>query len=93
MLTRRSLLGTTAVLAAGCSTVGNPLTPPSAPQDAEIKVAAFTRSIYLSMPYGNYVPMVTIMKIDTNGPWQRLRKMRITRTARSAADTRWHCGL
>ena len=55
MLTRRSLLGTTAVLAAGCSTVGNPLTPPSAPQDAEIKVAAFTRSIYLSMPYGNYV--------------------------------------
>ena len=56
MLTRRSLLASTAVLAAGCSTVGNPLTPPSAPQDAEIKVAAFTRSIYLSMPYGNYVP-------------------------------------
>ena len=55
MVTRRSLLGTTAVLAAGCSTVGNPLTPPSAPQDAEIKVAAYTRSIYLSMPYGNYV--------------------------------------
>ena len=56
MLTRRSLLGSTAVLAAGCSTVGLPLSPPSAPQDAEIKVAAFTRSIYLSMPYGNYVP-------------------------------------
>ena len=56
MLTRRSLLGTTAVLAAGCSTVGTPFSPPSAPQDAEIKVAAFTRSIYLSMPYGNYVP-------------------------------------
>ena len=56
MLTRRSLLASTAVLAAGCSTVGNPLTPPSAPLDAEIKVAAFTRSIYLSMPYGNYVP-------------------------------------
>ena len=55
MLTRRSLLASTAVLAAGCSTVGNPLTPPSAPQDAEIKVAAFTRSMYLSMPYGNYV--------------------------------------
>ena len=55
MLTRRSLLGTTAVLAAGCSTVGTPLSPPSAPQDAEIKVAAYTRSIYLSMPYGNYV--------------------------------------
>ncbi len=56
MLTRRSLLAGSAVLAAGCSTVGNPLTPPSAPLDAEIKVAAFTRSIYLSMPYGNYVP-------------------------------------
>ena len=55
MLTRRSLLASTAVLAAGCGSLGNPLTPPSAPQDAEIKVAAFTRSIYLSMPYGNYV--------------------------------------
>ena len=55
MLTRRSLLGTTAVLAAGCGSVGNPLTPPSAPQDAEIKVAAFTRSMYLSLSYGDYV--------------------------------------
>ena len=55
MLTRRSLLAGSAALAAGCSTVGTPLTPPSAPQDAEIKVAAYTRSIYLSMPYGNYV--------------------------------------
>ena len=52
MLTRRSLLASTAVLAAGCSTVGNPLTPPSAPQDAEIKVAAFTRSVNLNLPYG-----------------------------------------
>ena len=56
MLTRRSLLASTAVLAAGCSTVGNPLTPPSAPLDAEIKVAAFTRSMYLSLSYGDYVP-------------------------------------
>ena len=49
MLTRRSLLGTTAVLAAGCSTVGNAtLHRRGAPQDAEIKVAAFTRSVYLS---------------------------------------------
>ncbi len=55
MLTRRSLLAGSAALAAGCGTVGNPFTPPSVPQDAEIKVAAFTRSIYLSMPYGNYV--------------------------------------
>ena len=52
MLTRRSLLGSTAVLAAGCSTVGLPLSPPSAPQDAEIKVAAFTRSVNLNLPYG-----------------------------------------
>ncbi len=55
MLTRRSLLGTTAVLAAGCGSLGNPLTPPSAPQDSEIKVAAFTRSMYLSLSYGDYV--------------------------------------
>ena len=61
MLTRRSLLGSTAVLgssavlAAGCSTAWEPFAPPSAPQDAEVKVAAFTRSIYLSMPYGSYV--------------------------------------
>ena len=52
MLTRRSLLGTTAVLAAGCGSLGNPLTPPSAPQDSEIKVAAFTRSVNLNLPYG-----------------------------------------
>ena len=52
MLTRRSLLGTTAVLAAGCSTVGTPFSPPSAPQDADIKVAAYTRSLNLNLPYG-----------------------------------------
>ncbi len=52
MLTRRSLLGSTAVLAAGCSTVGSPLSPPSAPLDADIKVAAYTRSLNLNLPYG-----------------------------------------
>ena len=52
MLTRRSLLAATAVLAAGCSIVGKPFSPPSAPQDAEIKVAAFTRSVNLNLPYG-----------------------------------------
>ena len=52
MLTRRSLLAGTAVLAAGCGTGGFPLAPPSAPQDAEIKVAAYTRSVYLNLPYG-----------------------------------------
>ena len=41
MLTRRSLLASTAVLAAGCNTVGLPLSPPSAPQVAEINVAAY----------------------------------------------------
>ena len=54
MLTRRSLLAGTAALAAGCSTGGFPLAPPSAPQDAEIKLAAYTRSIYLNLPYGEY---------------------------------------
>lgn len=60
MLTRRSLLGSTAViggsaaLAAGCSSVGRPFSPPSAPQDAEVKLAAYTRSIRLSLPYGEF---------------------------------------
>lgn len=60
MLTRRSLLGSTAVLggstalAAGCSSLGLPLSPLGAPQDGEIKVAANPRSIYLVLPYGNY---------------------------------------
>lgn len=52
MLTRRSFLASTAVLAAGCGTGGFPLAPPSAPQDSEVKVAAFTRSVYLNLPYG-----------------------------------------
>ena len=60
MLTRRSLLGNTAVLgsaaalAAGCSSLGIPLSPPSPPQSRELNLAAFTRSIYLNLPYGNY---------------------------------------
>ncbi len=60
MLTRRSLLGSTAVLggaaalATGCSSLGIPLSPPSTPQGNVIKVAASPRSIYLVLPYGNY---------------------------------------
>lgn len=60
MLTRRSLLGNTAVLggsaalATGCSSLGIPLSPPSAPQSRELNLAAYTRSIYLTLPYGNY---------------------------------------
>ncbi len=60
MLTRRSLLGSTATLggsaalAAGCSSLGVPLSPPGAPPNAEVKLAAYTRSIYLVLPYGNY---------------------------------------
>lgn len=50
MLTRRSLLGSTAVLATGCSALETPLSPPSAPQRAEINVAAFSRYASLSMP-------------------------------------------
>ena len=60
MLTRRSLLGSSAALAgsaalaAGCSSFGRPFSPPSAPPDAEVKLAAYTRSIYLSLPYGEF---------------------------------------
>ena len=60
MLTRRSLLGSTATvggsaaLAAGCSSLGVPLSPPGAPASRDLNVAAFTRSINLAMPYGNY---------------------------------------
>lgn len=60
MLTRRSLLGSTAALggmaalASGCSSLWIPLSPPSAPQSRELNVTAYTRSIYLTMPYGNY---------------------------------------
>ena len=60
MLTRRSLLGSTAVLggaaalAAGCSSLGIPLSPPSTSQGNVIKVAASPRSVYLVLPYGNY---------------------------------------
>ena len=54
MLTRRSLLGSSAVLAAGCSTVGTPVStsPPSAPQETELNVAAYTRYIHLAGPFG-----------------------------------------
>ena len=54
MLTRRSLLGSSAVLAAGCSTVGTPVSPspPSAPQESELNVAAYTRYIHLAGPFG-----------------------------------------
>ena len=60
MLTRRSILGNaailggTAALAAGCSTGSNLLSPPSAPASRDLNVAAYTRSINLAMPYGNY---------------------------------------
>ena len=43
MLTRRSLLGSSAVLAAGCSELSPPLSPPVATRDAEINLAAYTR--------------------------------------------------
>lgn len=42
MLSRRSLLAGTATLAAGC---GNPFSPPSLPQEVELKVAASTRRL------------------------------------------------
>ena len=48
MLTRRSLLGSSAVLTAGCSTVGNSLATPSAPQATEVNVVASTTYMYLS---------------------------------------------
>lgn len=60
MLTRRSLIGSTAVLggtaalAAGCSAGSNLLSPPAAPASRDLNVAAYTRSIDLAMPYGNY---------------------------------------
>ena len=66
MLTRRSLLGSSAVLAAGCSTVGSPLSPPSAPQVAEINVAAYTRYGYLSMPFGE-----DAFRLDPEEKYQR----------------------
>lgn len=56
MLTRRSLLGSTAVLggaaalAAGCSAFGNPLAMPSAPQATEINLVASKTYAYLSPP-------------------------------------------
>ena len=50
MLTRRSLLGSSAVVAAGCSTVGNSLATPSAPQGTELNVVASNTYMYLSPP-------------------------------------------
>ena len=50
MLTRRSLLASSAALAAGCSTAGSPLSTPGAPQETEINVVASTIYGYLSAP-------------------------------------------
>ena len=79
MLTRRSLLAGSAALAAGCNTVGSPLSPPSAPQDTEINVAAYMRYAYLSMPVsGNafsadpeekYQRAVTALEEDRENPY------------------------
>ncbi len=79
MLTRRSLLAGSAALAAGCSTVGSPLSPPSAPQVAEINVAAYTSYGYLSQPFAGdvfrsspeekYQRAVTALEKDKESPY------------------------
>ena len=63
MLSRRSFLGSAtalgsgAALAAGCSTLGTPVTPPGAPQETEINVAAYTRYISLAGPLDTGSPL------------------------------------
>lgn len=47
MLSRRSLLASTAVLAAGCGPLRSRLSPPGRPQITELNVAAYTRFITL----------------------------------------------
>ena len=47
MLSRRSLVASMAVLAAGCGPLGSLVSPPSAPQETELNVAAYTRFITL----------------------------------------------
>ncbi len=79
MLTRRSLIAGSAALAAGCSTVGSPLSPPSAPQAAEINIAAFSKYAYLSMPFEGdafrsnpeekYQRAVTALEEDRENPY------------------------
>ena len=83
MLTRRSVLAGSAALAAGCSTVGSPLSPPSAPQAAEINIAAFSKYAYLSMsfegdafrsnPEEKYQRAVTALEEDKENPYGPLR--------------------
>ena len=83
MLSRRSLLASTTVLAAGCSTVGPPFSAPSTPQPVQLNVAAYTLYVHLAAPFGGDTPRespeakyqkaVAALEADTENPYGATR--------------------
>ena len=75
MLTRRSLLGSSAVLAAGCSTVGTPVSPspPSVPQETQLNVATYekfmTLDALMGCPEKAYRDALAALGQDTENPY------------------------
>ena len=75
MLSRRSLLASMTVLAAGCGPLGSLVSPLSAPQETELNVAAYTRFITLltlhdpGSPQQQYEKAVAALEEDKENPY------------------------